>query len=198
MKGCGKTSMVRLLVAPCRRAIFADPEGKWEPQHEADVIVYGQARLFAFLQQVDAANPDHPFRVIYRDDADVMATAAPAAAFAYRNCTLVIDEMAWLTNAWNLPVYLKRILQYGRQRRVNVVGTTRIPQEIHDFFFSTADLVLVFHTEPGNGLDRLARKYPQLAAVAGALPPLRFVAHRADPATRAEELLGLEGHALLP
>jgi hypothetical protein len=191
-KGSGKTTMVRALVANCRRAIFADPEAKW-PLRPGDVEARGESELRAALDDVGAADPGQPFGIVYRDDAEAMKVAAPAWAFGFKNLTLVVDELAWLCTPWSLPVYLKRLLQFGRERRVNVVGTTRVPQEIHDLFFSSADWLLVFHTDPGNGLDRLRVRYPGLAAAAPRLGPFQYLSYRSDPDFRADDLLGREG-----
>lgn len=192
MKGSGKTTKVRALVAPCRRAIFADPEGKWIPR-PGDVVAQGSAQLLEAAGDLAITDPRAPFGIVYRDDAEVMATAAPALAFGTRNCTLVVDEYAWLMTPHNIPIYLKRICQFGRERRVNLVGTTREPQEVHDLVFSQADLLLIFHTEEGNGLDRLRRRYRDLANMA---PSLRIHEYRARGDERIAQLLGREGLAL--
>jgi hypothetical protein len=192
-KGYGKTTLVRALVEPCRRAIFADPEGKW-PARPGDVEVRHAVELLDYLADIGAADPAVPFRAIYRDDADVMGRTVPALAFGVRNLTLVIDELAWLCTPWELPAYLRRLLQFGRERRVNLVGTTREPQEVHDLFFSQADLVMLFHTDPGNGLDRLRRRYPELASKLASFDIGQYHAY-GDPGALA--LLGREGLALL-
>lgn len=192
MKGSGKTTKVRALVQPCRRAIFADPEGKWLPR-PGDAVVYGSAQLREYIGDVGATDPRVPFGVVYRDDADMMGTTAPAIAFTIRNVTLCTDEYAWFMKPQYIPPYYKRIIQFGRERRVNLVGTTREPQEVHDLLFSQADLLLIFHTEEGNGLDRLRRRYRALAEMA---PRLRNHEYQARGDERIAQLFGREGLAL--
>ena len=158
-RGCGKTTKIRELATRCRRALILDPEKKWEPDPGDELVEGGQA-LLARLAELDAGNPRHAFRIVYRDNEvdTVMPTAGLGAAFAYRHLTLVMDELALFCHANYLPPYMRKLLAYGRERRVNLLGTTRQPQEIHNFFFDQADLIYFFHVEPGLGLDRI-RKY---------------------------------------
>lgn len=196
-KGSGKTQTIRVLTEPCRRAIFADPEHKW-PAGPADTTTQGASQFIEALRDLDAQDPSQPFRIIYRDDAPVMQTAAPALALAMRNCTLVWDELAWAMTPHYLPPYFRQLIQFGREvPRVNLVGTTREPQELHDFVYSQADLLLFFHTDPGNGLDRLWQRYPRHAALLPDLPTLHYVEWRSDPDAACEELFGAEGDTLL-
>ncbi len=191
-KGSGKTTKLRALVRPCRRALFVDPEAKW-PAEPGDVEARSAEQLMAIVGQLGASDPAVPFRIIYRDDAERMKLVGPAVAFALKNCTLCVDEWAWLCSAQSCPTWLMRCIQFGRERRVNLVGTTRRPQEIHGMLFDQADLVLIFHTDPGLGLDRLRRWYPDAGNMA---PGLSFHEYRAYGDERICELLGREGLAL--
>lgn len=192
-QGSGKTSKLKPLVAACRRALFVDPESKWEPQRASDVIVRSGTALLDYLGRIGASDPAVPFRVIYRgDDADRMGEIAPRLAFAIRNLSLVIDELAWLCTAQRIPEYLKRCIQFGRERYINLIGTTRQPQEIPNMFFDQADLVLIFQTRPGLGLDRLRRWYPAEAMEA---PRLQLHEYRAYGDEAVTRLLGTEGLA---
>lgn len=192
-QGSGKTTKMRALVERCRRAIFVDPEGKWTPQHSSDVEVRSAEQLLDYLADVGATDPAIPFRVIYRgDDAERMQLVAPAIAFAVRNLALVCDEWAWLCTASAIPLYLKRLVQFGRERRISLIGTTREPQEVHNLLFSQANLVLLFRTNPGLGLDRLRKWYPAEASEA---PRLTLHEYRAYGDERIVKLLGTEGLA---
>ncbi len=159
-RGCGKTTKIRELAAKARRALILDPEKKWEPD-PGDELIEGGAALLARLAELDAGNPHHAFRIVYRDNEidKVMSVAGLGAAWTYRNLTLVVDELALLCHANYLPDYMGKILAAGRERRINVLGTTRVPQEIHNRWFDSVDLVYWFHVEPGNGLDRIRRYY---------------------------------------
>jgi len=169
-KGSGKTYKLQQIAKRCRRAIIADPEGKW-PVRRGDQVVTSGLSLTRFLRDVGALDPRVRFRVVYRgEDVERMALAAPGAAFCVRNVTLVFDELAWITPRAQPPLYLSRLVQFGRERRVNLLATTREPQEIPDLIFSQADLVYFFQVQPGNGLDRLRRRYG--VELASALPTL--------------------------
>lgn len=167
--GSGKTTQLRAYVSQCRRALIADPENDWQLQ-PGDELVESHTALLERVQQLGATNPAVPFRLVYRDDAPRLAVAAPAVAYAVRNLTLVYDELVWLCNAHYLPDWFRRVLQVGRKRRINLIGTTREPQEIHDMVLSQANLLHLFRVDPGNGLDRLRRRYPELADQLPTLP----------------------------
>jgi hypothetical protein len=168
-KGSGKTYKLQQIAKRCRRAIIADPEGKW-PVRRGDQVVTSGLSLTRLLRDVGALDPRVRFRIVYRETADRMALAAPGAAFCVRNVTLVFDELAWITPRAQAPDYLKWLVQFGRERRINLLATTREPQEIPDLIFSQADLVYFFQMQPGNGLDRVRRRYG--AELSDALPNL--------------------------
>ena len=192
MQGSGKTTKIRALVAPCRRAIFVDPEGKW-PLLPGDVAVRSGRQLTEYLGDVGATDPAVPFRVVYRgDDAKRMATVAPALAFAVRNLSLVVDEWAWLCSATDKPEYILKCIQFGRERYISMIGTTREPQEVPNMLFNQANVVFIFRTQPGYGLDRLRRWYG--AAVSEA-SNLRLHEYRVYGDERDCALLGREGLA---
>lgn len=194
MKGYGKSTLVKALVQPCRRAIFADPEGKW-PMQPGDVEVRDGRALWALLGRINATDPAVAFRVVYRDYAPALAQHAPAAAFAMKNCTLVVDEVAWICKASSAPKYLLAIPQFGRERRVNLVWTSRRPQEIHNMLLDQADLIMFFHMEAGLGLDRVRKWNPEIAKD---LPALGLHQYRARGNEQITALFGAEGLARFP
>jgi hypothetical protein len=190
-KGAGKSYKLRELVGPCRRLLVADVEASWDLR-PGDEVCEGAPALLERIEHSNALDPAVPFRWIYRDAASRMALTAPGAAFVLRNCTLVIDELAWLCRRppAPLPPYVERLLQFGRKRRVNLLGTTREPQEIPDLFYPTADLLYFFRVDPGNGLDRVRQRYRDLA---GELPTLPDRAFRTYGNPDVLALLGREG-----
>jgi hypothetical protein len=183
-RGSGKTTLIRQLAGyPTiaggalhrpRRLLVCDPEKKWQPA-PGEVLVESAGALLAYCRGL--MNPRTPFRVVYRDDAEPMQMAGPGAAFALRNLTIVIDELAWMCHSGYLPPYLKRIVQYGRERRINLLGTTREPQEIHNLLVTQADVRWFFWTEQGNGLDRIRRWYRAQAEGLDRLPRLQYRTH---------------------
>lgn len=191
-RGAGKSTKLKALLEPCRRLLLADPERKWIPG-DGELVVESAGALFTTLRDVDALDPRQGFRIIYRDKKDVMQTAAPAAALAVRNLTFAVDELAWLANARFVPAHLLEIVQFGRDRYINLLGTTREPQEVHDMFWSQADLRYFYHIDPGNGLLRIRQFYGK--ELAEAVAGLSFEGH--ESRTYGEEgitaVLGREG-----
>src|SRR5574341_1951165 len=123
VEGAGKSYLLRRYVQPCRRALIADPEETWELGPD-DELVQSHAALLKRVQQLDAVDPAVPFRLGYRADAERMAVAAPAIAYAVRNLTLVYDELIWLCHAHLLPYWFRRELKGGGKRGRNVIDTT--------------------------------------------------------------------------
>lgn len=175
--GSGKTTKIRELADQARRAIIADPEGKWRsgPRAGPELEVRTGPELLAALEAAGAADPATAFRIVYRgDDAERMEVAAPAAAFAYRNLTLVFDEIVWICSGRRCPVWLKRVVQVGRERRINLLLTTREPQEIPDLLLSQSSVRWLFRMDPGNGRERVSRYYKIPEAELEALAPYLY------------------------
>lgn len=193
MQGSGKTTWLKPHVARCRRAIFADPEGKWSAQHPGDVFVDTAEQLLDYLGAIGASDPAVPFRVIYRrEHFERMRDAAPKIAFALRNLTLVLEELTWFSSASVISPELEQIIQVGRERFINLIGTTQRPQRIHGSFFDQANLVCIFRTQPGPAMQRLKRDYPDAASEA---PNLRLHECRTFGDASVVQLLGREGLA---
>jgi len=196
MRGSGKTTKLTDLVAESRRLLVADPEGKYEPGPH-DELVIGSAQLRRVIEERQLLDRHSEFRIVYRDLEPVIRLTAPGVAFALRHCTVVLEELACFCKPNLLPEPLDNLIVHGRVREVNVLGTTREPQEVHDRMFSQADLVYFFHFEPGNGLDRIRRRYKDLAEKLPQLGRFEF-ALRVQAMGLSEEVvlrkLSSEGH----
>jgi len=193
--GTGKSTKIRELAKPCRRLFVVDPEATWE--EPADAVVDGAPAMFAALRQLQAHDRRRPFKLVYRDSFERMRQAAGLAAFAIGHCTVLIDELVWVCSAQYAPPPLLRLVQEGRRKRINILYTTREPQEIHNMFLSQANRLYFYRIERGNGLTRVKRDWPDLAA---RLPTLREYPGPRHPAEfctygnpAIEKLLGREG-----
>lgn len=191
--GTGKSTKLRQLAQPCRRLLVADADGTWDAG-PGEIEVEGAPALFALVAPIAAAPKPLPFRIVYRDQAERMKWAAPRVVFALRNCTLLVDELAWLCTPSYAPPPLAQLVQFGRIRRINILYTTRQPQEIFNPFLSEANRLYFFRIERGNGLTRVKRDWPDLVTKLPLLnefpPPAQFCTY-GNPAI--EKLLGREG-----
>lgn len=191
--GSGKTTLIRALADKARRIIVADPEGKWRFSKGSALEVETGRDLLDALAESNAQDPAAAFRIIYRvEDAARMELAAPAAAFAYRNLTLCCDEIVWLCSGRRLPPYLMRLLQVGRERRVNLLATTRSPAEIPSMLMEQASVRWFFRMEPGPGLETVARRFGLDQEEIRTLPEHKYLFY-GDAATL--EQIGREGLA---
>lgn len=179
MRGSGKTSLLYELVAHSRRLLVADPTGSWHPEQRGYPIDYevviGAAALRAKLLQLGATNPANPFRLVYRDHRDPIRIMAPGAALALGHCTLVLEELKYFCSPSAVPYHLQNLLSFGREPEVNLVGTTRRAQEVNDMLFGEADLVYLFHTQRGLGLERIRQNVP--SELVDRLPTLKRFQH---------------------
>jgi len=191
--GTGKSTKLRELAAPCRRLLVADPDGSWDSDGSA-IELETAAALIAYVRAQQLSDRRRPFRIIYRDKAARLSAAAGGVALALEHCTLLVDEIAWCCRPQYMPDELLQCIQFGRRRRINLLFTTREPQEVHNMLFTQCNLGYFFYMEPGLGLDRLRRWQPALAA---RLPTLREFAPPAESVTygnpQLAKLLGREG-----
>jgi hypothetical protein len=191
--GTGKSFKLRQVAKPCRRLLVADPDGSWETE-PGSVEIESARELILYVRAQQLADPARPFRIVYRDDAARLAAAAGGVAFTLQHCTLLIDEIAWCCKPSYMPPELLRAIQFGRRRRINLLYTTREPQEVHNLLFTQCNLGYFFRVEPGLGLDRLRRWYPAIApklpALAEFAPPAQF---RTYGNPHLLKLLGREG-----
>lgn len=163
IRGSGKTTKLYELIQPCRRILVGDPEGRFRPEPFDYELIFGATNLERRLLELGATNPAVPFRIVYRDLPEPMRIMAPATAFAVQRCTCVLDELKWFCSAQHVPPHLQSIISFGREPEINLLGTTRNPQEINDMLLSQADLVYLFHMEEGLGLERCKRFFPKQA-----------------------------------
>lgn len=162
--GSGKSTSLRAHSARCRRLIVIDCEDAWELQ-DGDELAQGFDALTRRLEELDATDPAVPFRLVYRDREELLAVAPWKVAFAVGHVTLVCDEIAWLCTASHLPRDLKAVIQFGRRYHLNLLYTTRQPQEVHNILLDQAGCLQFFRMEPGLGLDRIRRNYPAIATL---------------------------------
>lgn len=158
--GCGKTyKLTHEFTDVARRLIVADPESKF-PVRRTDTVLWKAVDLVDYLREAQAADPATAFRVILRDeDPERMCDATCGSALAVRNVTLCLDEIVWFCSNRKAPKRLLKVVQVGRDRRVNVVLTTREPQEIPGILLGQASIRYIGHMDPGTGRERTSKLY---------------------------------------
>jgi hypothetical protein len=63
------------------------------------------------------------------------------AAYEARNCTVVVEELAFVTKASSAPAPWRRLSLLGRHQGVSIIGTSQRPASIDKDFLANADLV---------------------------------------------------------
>lgn len=196
MSGAGKTTLLQKHSAKARRAIIADHDGMW-PLQPGDQVLSSGRDLVTALRRINAWDPKVPFRFVVQDRIEALGAACCGGAYAVHNCTLILDEVAKFCTPSSILPELNDCIQYGRKRRINLLATTRVVQELNDTLFSQSTTRFFFHQEPGLGLERIRKQYPQLAedlpGLPAAAPPLKFVV---SGNIGFAKLIGQEGVAL--
>ena len=64
--------------------------------------------------------------------------------FAYGNINLVIDEVDQYSDNWNLTEQFKKLIKYGRHKKVNITMVARRPLEMNKLLRSQTNHFIIF------------------------------------------------------
>lgn len=149
-KGSGKTTQLcKLLSLPefGNRAVLIDPP---------DNIDFGVAvEDLRSMEVMLERQADKKFRLRFSDIEAIefgsqddrnywQVEAITQMCFDIGNCTLAIDEVDMFCNPYGIPPTFKRLLARGRHDSVNLIWTTRRPQEVSKLLLSQTDEFWLF------------------------------------------------------
>lgn len=154
-RGYGKSSLARWLVTQMPRAMVLDPMGH---DYAGDAIVATGAELAAALHERRGRDR---WTVVMRPAADSdVAAYWSIARRALSDCWLVVDEIdRWATPA-AMPEDVRWQINYGRHRRLSLLGIARRPHRVARDLTAAADCILALRVTERRDLDYLAEYMP--------------------------------------
>lgn len=139
MRGTGKSTLARQLVAPERRLLIFDPMA----EHDALRLDYDD--FLAYLD--DHADADR-FRVALTDlDAgEEFCALAWVLAGRRAELTVFLEEADLIASPGQEPPIFRRLIAQGRHRGIAVVACSRRPAEVSRFLTANAHELYLFRT----------------------------------------------------
>lgn len=152
--GSGKTSWVKQYTKGLPRVLYFDTMGEYPGQ-----VVTTSKDLLDFLIK----HHDKAFQVAFRpmDEDDKKAfVMACRAAWACSDLTFVAEEVDLYCSASWSPGEFRKLINYGRHRRVYVVGVARRAAEISRTLTANCTRLIVFYTAEQRDLAYLGSRLP--------------------------------------
>jgi hypothetical protein len=160
-KGSGKTTQLcKLLSQPeySDRSVLVDPPGNIE----FGVTVENLHSMQTLIER----QADRKFRIRYVDLVAIESFAAGDDEENFQkieailgmcldvgNCTLVIDEVDMFCSPRGMPPTFKKLLARGRHDSLNLLWTTRRPQEVSKMLLSQSDEFYLFQMHHPADID---------------------------------------------
>lgn len=137
--GSGKSAWIKrelARTAPARLMI-------WDPQHEYSQFGGVCTSLKACLEAVQAAQARGRFALVYQGHGidQRQFDAFCRIAYAAGNCTLVVEELAFVTRPERAPAGWASCTLRGRHRGLRIYGASQRPASIDKHFFGNATLI---------------------------------------------------------
>ncbi len=173
-RGMGKTSLLIESVKATKRILV------WDPKDEYTKRLGGtRARCLRDLVRVIRACPRSAIRIIYvphhvevngGEFADFCA-----AAFAWKNCAVVVDELASVTRPGKAPPWWGRLIREGRHEKIQIFAATQRPTECDTTIIGNATRVCCFRLKRLGDRKLMAQELGVSVAKMGSLQPLEWL-----------------------
>ena len=139
-KGSGKTSLAMNLIRDKRRLVIFD----FNREYEGFYVVQTPEQLI----EVFRLNFDADFKVCYRPDPlrdiDDHFLYLSGAVFSMHNVTFLCEEVDLVSSAGDMPDGLKKIINYGRHRGINLIALSRRAHKVPRDLTANADRIISF------------------------------------------------------
>lgn len=149
MKGSGKTTLAKKLVANRRRLLVLDPNGEYR-----DGLIFETFDDLLAWESVD--DPDR--RYICRFESDDEIGAALRFAWDTRGWLIVAEEVDLLCSPASIDADFSRIIRHGRHRQLDLIAVSRRPAEVSKLLTSQSDEIISFRQLEDLDLDYLRRR----------------------------------------
>jgi hypothetical protein len=165
IRGHGKTTLARQLVAPAPRVLAYDPFG------EHDVLALDWGELVDYLDYVESLDT---FRVGLREAGHEEEFCALALVVGRRlqqepparQCVVLLEEADLITRPGQEPPVFQDLVARGRHEGIELVAVTRRPAEVSRIITSQAEEFYCFRTQEPRDVTYLRSYIGEAAAEA--------------------------------
>lgn len=171
-KGCGKSTLVRELIAGERRLVIFDTLGEYGERDQV-TIASGFAEGMAALQ---AAGRSDQFRISLRLEEDRHAHAAARVLWEFRRVLIVVEEASAYLRPSHLPAPFKKLVRMGRHRGISQIYVAQRPAMLNRDVTSQSDVIVTFQQHGSRDLEYLRDVFGDEAELARALEPFAIMA----------------------
>lgn len=142
-KGYGKSSLVKSVIKDLKRLIVFD----YLQEYEGEDFITNPKDLIKILQKKKKGN----FKLIYRPshqiEIDDHFDFFSRICFEIENYTLVLEEVDLVSAAGRMPEGLKKIINYGRHRGINVYALSRRAHMVPRDISANSDSIISFNQQ---------------------------------------------------
>ena len=149
-RGYGKTTLIKNLIKEVeyeRKIIIIDTLDNYNH----GVIIDNRINLIKFIVE----NEDKNFLVIYRPEK--ISESVFDVLINLDNYILVIDEVDLFCSSKYIDEDLSRILRHGRNNRIKLIISSRLPAEIHKQIFACSTDTFLMNNRESNALTYLGK-----------------------------------------
>lgn len=145
-RGCGKTTLIKGLVAIQPRLLIFDTLAEYQSSGRVfrsfvPMLTYVQSRQYIQFRAV--------FQPVETQDLEQSFSDFMRLCWIVGNCIIVVDEIDQVASPVSIPNELAKNLRYGRHRKLFVIAASRRAADVPRLITSQADELISFNqTEP--------------------------------------------------
>lgn len=180
-KGSGKTEFLKKCLENIDRYIIVDTL----KEYEKGIIFDDVYKLNEFVKLHGSNNK---MKIIFRPQDDESMEKFFIITIRICNYTLIMEEVDYWCNQYQIHPILKKAIKYGRHENKNLIWISRCPYEINRFLTRNCDLLVSFVQTEQRDLEYLNKL--SFGRTIGDLGEWEFAYWLQNP-KEAEKLLGL-------
>jgi hypothetical protein len=160
-KGEGKSFLVQEIIEDFRRVVILDTMGEYGKEEQSL-----EEAISGLISLKDKRRFRYPVRLV--DDEDALKVLR--VVYEMEDVLIVVEETSFYTNPNYLPDELKRLVRYGRHKRISQIYVSRRPAEIHRDLTAQSDLIVSFRQHEPADIKYLSAVMGPQAAMLPTLP----------------------------
>ncbi|GAA5133111.1 ATP-binding protein [Thalassotalea piscium] len=134
--GTGKSANIKVKLSHCERAIIFDPDDEYHTE-KGVIRVESPNQLIALLK----ANANSSLKVAFVAEGLKAFEFWANAAFAWKNCLAIAEEIADVTTAAKAPPCWGKLIRRGRKYGITICAVTQRPAEADKTILSNAAFI---------------------------------------------------------